>query len=75
MTKRVSKWFAMGHSTALKNLPKSQLANTPTENQWQKSELAEGYDDAVKNKTHIQFWLVDGEFTHDEIEKLIEEKK
>ena len=71
---RISKWFAMGFGHAEKNLPKAGLLSVPTQNDWQKSELLSGYEAYEKGGSHIQFWLVEGEFKHDEMEKLIDAK-
>jgi hypothetical protein len=72
---RISKWFAMGFGQAEKKLPRGGLLSIPTQNPWQKEELVRGYDASEKGGSHIQFWMVEGEFTHEEMEKLIKEKK
>lgn len=72
---RVSKWFAMGHAHAVKKLPLAALEKIPTENAYQKSELSEGFSEAMSGGSHIQFWLVSGEYKHEEIEKLIDGKQ
>ena len=71
---RVSRWFAMGHSHASKKLPKAALEKMSVENQYQRDELLAGFEEGTKAVSHIQFWLVEGEFTHDEMKKLIDGK-
>ena len=71
---RVSRWFATGFSQAQKGLPKAKLNDVPVENAWQKNELVTGYDAFKGTKSHIQFWLVEGEFDHASVEKKIAEE-
>jgi hypothetical protein len=69
---RVSRWFATGFRIGADGRPEAELPLRVCENEWQRLELRAGFAEGVRGEAHLQFWLVSGNFTHDEIEKQIE---
>ena len=75
--RRVSRFFAMGFRMALDGRVEADLEKIPVEDDWQRGEMVAGYDRGNPNaetgnlKAHIQFWLVEGDFTHEQVEEKI----
>ena len=65
---RVSRWFAMGFRCSEDGKPDSALPLSSCENDWQRADMRAGYAEGTRGQAHIQFWMVNGPYRHEEIE-------
>jgi len=76
---RVSRWFAMGFRLGEDGKPENALPLSVCENDWQRVDMKAGYsegrrtteDGGQKAGKHIQFWLVSGDWKHEDVEMKI----
>jgi len=76
---RVSRWFAMGFRCGEDGKAEATLPLSACENDWQRADLRAGFAEGVrkpetgnlKPEKHIQFWLVSGDWKHEDVEEKI----
>jgi hypothetical protein len=68
---RVSRWFAMGFRLGEDGKPENALPLSVCENDWQRVDMKAGYAEGARGMSHVQFWLVSGDWKHEDVEMKI----